>query len=148
MQGFANRPYSPLFSVFSMTSRVSVLHRYVARCRLSMHEKGKKRAKWRKSLIRGSLISAAVRHFISVVQAQFESVSGEAIESHLKPHCRAIALASLQISSPSPEHPTSASNESRSLPGTREPRRFHASEANPPLNGLEEVGRNHIVRAL
>ena len=36
------------------------------------------------TLIRGSLISATVRHFISVVQAQFESVSGEAIESHLK----------------------------------------------------------------
>src|SRR5215472_1667220 len=35
-------------------------------------------------MIRGSLISATVRHFISVVQAQFESVSGEAIESHLK----------------------------------------------------------------
>jgi hypothetical protein len=35
-------------------------------------------------LIRGSLISTTVRHFISVVQAQFESVSGEAIESHLK----------------------------------------------------------------
>src|SRR5215467_1204096 len=84
MQGFANRPYSPVFSVFSMTSRVSVLHRYVANCRLSMHEKGKKRAKCCKSLIRGSLISATVRHFISVVQAQFESASGEAIESHLK----------------------------------------------------------------
>src|SRR5215472_7729733 len=43
-------------------------------------------------MIRGSLISATVRHFISVVQAQFESVSGEAIESHLKLLVPTVAL--------------------------------------------------------
>jgi methylated-DNA-protein-cysteine methyltransferase related protein len=36
--------YCAVFFIFSMTSRGSVLHRYVAACRLSMHEKGKKRA--------------------------------------------------------------------------------------------------------
>ena len=46
-----------------MTSRLSDLHRFVPSCRLSLHEKGKKRAKWRKCLILGSLIITALRHY-------------------------------------------------------------------------------------
>ena|ERR1700730_7343044 len=45
LQVFANHPYSPVSFILSMTSAVSVLLRFVADCRLSMHEKGKKRAK-------------------------------------------------------------------------------------------------------
>ena len=45
LQVFANYPYSAGFFIFSMTSRLSDLHRIVPSCRLSLHEKGKKRAK-------------------------------------------------------------------------------------------------------
>ena len=105
MQGFGHHPYSPVASVFSMTSRVSVLHRCVANCRLSMHEKGKKRAKSRKSLIRASLISTAFRHSISVVQAHLDASRGPVFEAYRR-RCHATALANLQISSPFPEHPS------------------------------------------
>jgi hypothetical protein len=44
-----------------MASSVFALHRIVGVCRLSLHEKGKKRAKCGKCLILGSLIRATLR---------------------------------------------------------------------------------------
>jgi hypothetical protein len=55
-----------------MTSRVFALHWLAAVCRLSMHEKGKKRAKSVKSLILCSLIGSRLWHLVAVVQAKFE----------------------------------------------------------------------------
>jgi hypothetical protein len=45
LQVFANYPYRAVFFIFSMTSRVFALHWLAADCRLSLHEKGRKRAK-------------------------------------------------------------------------------------------------------
>src|SRR5215472_13245348 len=53
---FANYPYGAVFLILLTTSRLFALHRLVAVCRLSMHEKGKKRAKSVKCLIPGSLV--------------------------------------------------------------------------------------------
>jgi hypothetical protein len=53
---FANYPYRAVLFIFSMASRVCALHWLAAVCRLSLHEKGKKRARRPKSLIRSSLI--------------------------------------------------------------------------------------------
>jgi hypothetical protein len=53
LQLVANHRDSPVFLLFSMTSRVSGLHWLASRCGLSLHEKGKKRARQVKSLIPG-----------------------------------------------------------------------------------------------
>ena len=70
LQVFANYPYSAVFFIFSMTSRVLALHWLAAVCHLSMHEKGKKRASLAKLLIPDSLVGTAVRHLVAVIKSQ------------------------------------------------------------------------------
>ena len=70
LQVFADCPSSAVFFIFSMTSRVLALHWLAAVCRLSMHEKGKKRASFAKSLIPDSLVGTAVRYLVSVIKSQ------------------------------------------------------------------------------
>ena len=72
---YANCPYRAVFFIFSMASSVFALHRLVAVCRLSLLEKGKKRAKCGKCLILSSLIRATSPHLIAVGQAQIERAS-------------------------------------------------------------------------
>jgi len=59
-----------------MTSSLFCLLALALICRLSLHEKGKKRAKRGKYLIPGSLILGAFCHLVAVVQAQFERMFG------------------------------------------------------------------------
>ena len=53
-----------------MTSRVLALDWLAAACRLSLHEKGKKRASLVKLLIPDSFVDSAVRHLVAVIQAK------------------------------------------------------------------------------
>jgi len=62
-----------------MTSRFFAFYQLVPVCRLSMREKGKKRAKSVKCLIPGSLIGSGLGHLVAVVQAKFECVLRQAI---------------------------------------------------------------------
>ncbi len=77
---YANDPYRGVFFTFSMTSRALALHWLAAVCRLSLHEKGKKRAMslflvpldmefW------AALVGAILGLLISVVQTRFKRKS-------------------------------------------------------------------------
>ena len=76
LQLVANHPYSPVFFVFSMTSIVSALHRLARCCRLSLHEKGKKRAMSLFSVPLHvefcSLVGGTFGHLTLIVQSRFK----------------------------------------------------------------------------
>jgi len=74
LQVVANYPYRPVFFIFSMTSRFFALYQLVPVCRLSMREKGKKRAKSVKCLISGLLVGSGLGISLRVVRAKFERV--------------------------------------------------------------------------
>ena len=69
LAGRCRLPYRSVFFILSMTSGSSPLYHLVPVCRLSMREKGKKRAKSVKSLISGLLIGSGLGHLVAVVQA-------------------------------------------------------------------------------
>jgi hypothetical protein len=83
LEVFAGSPYRAVSFMSSMTSRFFSLHRLVLVCRLSRHQKGKKRATCGKCLILSSLIRATLWHLIAVGQAQIERLLRQAIKGRL-----------------------------------------------------------------
>ena len=68
---FANYPYRAVLFIFSMASRVCALHWLAAVCRLSLHEKGKKRASLGKP--RGLFASSFDRDVDRVCRASIDA---------------------------------------------------------------------------